>query len=343
MLEFADLAGENFFDPIEWFRAADTNLDARVDANELAAATDDTRQHLVSSTLSAFDDDDDDKLSLREYRLSMHANVNYPWETQPVDSDRDGRLSYDEFVFCEVDLFQLQRRYYFHRLDRDGDGWLSLSEFEFKTQQPFSIYLRSPSSRATRVRFIRTINTRSAVGRAVSPDGTQILFHRCPPEGCSEGRIVVMSLEGQNVRELCDGVQPSWSADGKQFACAGQAEREGVWIMSADGRSGQRIADGSAPKWSPDGETIAYLHDNGVWVYDVGRAETRQIFRRQDHRYQDLGDDIAWSPRGERVAMLGNLGRDLGLGAHSGRCKPRRKTLGCAEFGTRLRRCAGEI
>ncbi len=113
--EYAHYAAQNFFDPVEWFRSADTNLDAVIDAEELAKATDESRQHLVGSTFSGFDGDHDEKLSLQEYRLSMHANVNYSWQVRPVDLDRDGWLSYDEFVFNEVDLFQLQRRYYFHR------------------------------------------------------------------------------------------------------------------------------------------------------------------------------------------------------------------------------------
>ena len=61
----------------------------------------------------------------------MHANVNYTWEAKLVDRDGDGWISYEEFAFNRVDLFQLQRRFYFHRLDRDGDQRLTVSEFEF--------------------------------------------------------------------------------------------------------------------------------------------------------------------------------------------------------------------
>ncbi len=305
--EYADPTGPNYFDPVEWFRGADSNLDAHLDADELADASDDTRRHLVSSTFAGFDYDDDGRLSLREYRLSMHANVNYPWQTRPVDRDRDGRLSYDEFVFHTVDLFQLQRRFYFHRLDRDGDGSLAPGEFDFITQQPISIRLQSVSSAECREVY-QSREYPDCGWPSVSPDARQVLFHRCPPSGCRDGRIVVMSMEGENVRELCDGIQPSWSADGKQFVCTRRSERDAIWIMNADGRSGQQVAVGRSAKWSPDGNLIAYLHDNGVWVFDVRLAKSRQIVRREDHRYQDLGDDIAWSPQNDRVAVLGNLG-----------------------------------
>jgi dipeptidyl aminopeptidase/acylaminoacyl peptidase len=304
-LEYAQPTAPNYFDPIEWFRGADKDLDACLGAEELAKACDPARQHLLSSTISGFDDDDDGKLSLREYRLSMLANVNYTWETQPVDLDRDGSLSYDEFVFHSVDLFQLQRRYYFHRLDRSADGRLSLNEFAFKTQSPCSIYLRSADARESRLVY-QGREYPQCGWPSVSPDGKQVLFHRCPPQDCDDGRIVVMDIDGQHLRDLCDGVQPSWSADGKQFVCARKSGGKGVWIISASALSGQRIADGWAPKWSPDGERIAYLNDNGVWVYDIRSRETREILFREDHPYQDLGDDIAWSPDGKQLALLGN-------------------------------------
>ncbi len=305
--EYAHYAAQNFFDPVEWFRSADVNLDALIDAEELARATDESRQHLVGSTLSAFDADNDEKLSIQEYRLSMHANVNYSWQVRPVDLDRDGWLTYDEFVFNEVDFFQLQRRYYFHRLDRDVDGRLSLAEFDFQTQRPFAIHLRSVGGNESR-RIYQDRDFPQCGWPSVSLDGKQILFHRCPPSGYSQARIVVMDFDGGNVRDLCDGMKPSWSPDPRRFVCARKANGDEVWIMNAETRTGQRVTDGSSPSWSPDGETIAYLHDNGVWLYDVRRGSSRQVLHREDHRYQDLGDGIAWSPDSKRVVLVANLG-----------------------------------
>ena len=83
--------------------------------------------------------------------------------------------------------------------------------------------------------------------------------------------------------------------------------------MNVETRTGQRITDGSSPKWSPDGETVAYLQDNGVWLYDVRRGNTRQILHREDHRYQDLGDSIAWSPDSKRVVLVANIGESSEL------------------------------
>ena len=194
--EYAHYASKNFFDPIEWFRDSDRDLDAKLDANELALATSDTKKHLVGSTFSGFDENRDSKLSLKEYRLSMHANVNYAWERRPIDKDRDGRLSYDEFAFSDIDIFQLQRRYYFHRLDRDADGWLSLAEFDFQTQRPFAIHARSMDGEESRVLY-EDREFPQCGWPCVSHDGAKVLFHRCPPAGYSKGQIVVMDRDGR--------------------------------------------------------------------------------------------------------------------------------------------------
>lgn len=326
--EFAHPASANYFDPIEWFRRADTDLDAMLDADELAAASDRSRRHLVASTLAAFDDDDNGKLSLQEYRLSMHANVNYSWHALPLDLDRDGRLSYGEFVFNNVDLFQLQRRYFFHRLDRDGDGRLSSTEFDFRKQTADTIQLRSATGSDSR-RLYQDDRYPHAGWPSVSPNGLKILFQRGGSGDGVDGRIAVIGMDGRGLRELCDGSHPSWSADGQRFACTRRVDGEEIWIISADGYSGQPIADGRAPAWSPDGESIAYLHDNGLWIYDVRRGQTREIFRREDHRYRDLGDDLAWSPDSGRLALLGNRDESAELvifeaaAAAAGQPKPR--------------------
>ena len=304
--EYSHPLSPTFFDPIEWFRAADTDLDARLNDDELNAAVESGRQHLVVSTMRCFDDDNDRELSLSEYRSSMLGNYNYPWDHRPLDQDRDGRLSYFEFVFDEVDLFQLQRWYYFHRLDLDRDGGLSLDEFDFRPLAPLSI--RAYSSDSDESKLIYQDDANPDCGwPSVSPDGTQVLLQACPPGGQLEGRIVSVSLEDNHARTICRGIQPSWSADGDSFVCERRSEGAGIWILDAGGLRGRRVGAGHGPKWSPDGESIAFLQDNGVSIFDVQSGEIRPILLREDHPYQDLGRDIAWSPDSRRLAVLGNF------------------------------------
>ena len=298
---------ENYFDPVEWFRDADLNLNGFLDLNELTKATNSERQHLLSSTLEAFDRNRDQQLTLREFRLSMLANYNYPWAKRPADVNRDGVLSYDEFVFHSTDLFQLQRRYYFHRLDRNGDQRLSTSEFAFVEAKPNAIRLNSLDG-VTR-RLVYQDADFPVLGLPdPSPEGNRLLFHRTSKDPAVGSRIVLADLAGDVVSELCSGRQPSWSPDGSQFVCA-RSVGEGVqgkqiWVMTADGRGGRSIGKGTAPRWSPDGKSIAFLRDNGILLYDTVGGGTKPLLVREGHRYTTLGDGIAWSPAGDRLALL---------------------------------------
>jgi hypothetical protein len=49
------------------------------------------------------------------------------------------------------------------------------------------------------------------------------------------------------------------------------------------------------------------LRDNGISIFDVATSEVHEILLREDHPYQDLGNDIAWSPDSRHLALLGNF------------------------------------
>lgn len=86
-----------------------------------------------------FDTDYDAVLTLNEYRISPLGNRNYPWQDRLVDESGDGQISYGEYTFDAVDLFRLQRRLYFHRMDLDFDGAL--------VNQRMFVYLHSSHHR----------------------------------------------------------------------------------------------------------------------------------------------------------------------------------------------------
>ncbi len=133
--EIADPEHGFLRDVIAEFRELDGDLDARVSASELQTldrGEGKWSKELASHNVVAFDDDGDGSLSLQEFRLSMFGNPNYPWYLQPEDIDQDGVLTFEEFDFGSLDLFQLQRRLYFHRFDRDRNGQLSADEFSFR-------------------------------------------------------------------------------------------------------------------------------------------------------------------------------------------------------------------
>ena len=145
--------------------------------------------------------------------------MNYPWSKRPVDLNRDGVLAYDEFIFHKTDLFQLQRRLYFHRLDRNRDRRLTLDEFDFNEAKPNAIRMESNVGKSGTV--IYQDEEFPVLGLPdVSPDGTRMLFHRISNDPKVGSQVVLSDLKGEVITELCSGKQPSWSADGSQFVCA---------------------------------------------------------------------------------------------------------------------------
>lgn len=305
--EFAHPSGPNWVDPVVWFRDSDENLDAMIDRAEMESATIGRRRNLIDSSFQGFDEDHDGKLSLLEYRLSMHGNVNYSWDALPQDQDRDGRLSFEEFEFNRADRFQLQRRYYFHRLDVDHDGLLSDGEFTFRHLGVYSMAMISVDG--TETKELYRADSGSFDAPEASPDGTRVLFHRTPTDDVNDSRIVQLDLETTAATELCQGRQPSWSDDGTRFACTrNDSDREatsGIWIISTDGETQQRIADGWGAKWSPDGKTIAYLFNNGIWAYDVPSQSSRKVIDSGDHSYQSFWWNMSWSPDSRQIVLRG--------------------------------------
>ena len=300
-------AGEpNVCDPIEDFRKADTNFDGGLDIVELRAATPKPRAYLIRSNVAAFDENGDGKLSLSEYRVSMLGNYNCLWENMPKDQDRDQRLSFAEFKFDTRNLFQLQRRLYFHELDRDGDNQLSPEEFEFRMHKIFSLHRISVNGEDSREIF-RDEDLPMLSSPDVSRDGRWILFDGTPPEGANKSQILLMGSEGQDARDVCDGLMPSWSPGGNQFACSRYEGGSGVWIMNLNGTAELRIDDGWAATWSPDGKSIAYTNDNSIRVYDVEKEESRVVMAKGTHPYLYIFWNMCWSPDSRQLAFKGKL------------------------------------
>ncbi len=197
---------------------------------ELIESTPISRQRLIQSNLAAFDEDSDRQLSLTEFRLSMLGNFNYPWESLPQDEDHDDALSFEEFTFHPRDLFQLQKRYYFHRLDRNGDNRLTLDEFEFEQQKSYGLYRISRGGEEVD-EIYRSERFPTIGSPSVSNDGRSVLCHVISPQGEHKALIMVMSADGGETREICNGLMPSWSPSGSRFACSRYEGGAGVWIM----------------------------------------------------------------------------------------------------------------
>ena len=326
LAEFANQSGPYLRKPADLFAKADANADQLLSQAELREAVGSPRKHLVASNIRAFDDDGDQQLSLAEYRVSMLANFNYPWEMRPKDIDRDGLLSYKEFKFHTRDLFQLQRRYYFHRLDRDGSKMLDSSEFDFEPYKLHSLYRVSVNGEHSE-EIYRNEEFPVVSSPSISPDGSWVLFDASPPERSNLTQIMLMKTNGEDVRDVCKGQMPSWSGTGGRFVCCRYEQGASIWIMNTNGTVHKRIDDGWAAQWSPDGKTIAYTNDNSIRLYDVLSGEISTVLAKGEHPYQYIYWNMCWSPDSRQLAFKGKTEthQEIGILSITGPAKVRKR------------------
>ena len=156
---------------------------------------------------------------------------------------------------------------------------------------------------------------RSALAPAWSPQGDRIasgvgrFFQGL--EGPSTADIVVMSVDGKDIRNLTDGSAnygfPSWSPDGRQlvFRLAGK-ERNGLVIVDVATGAVKTLTAGVAhdnfPSWSPKGDRIAFTSDrDGDYEIYTIRPDGTDLRRLTSSPGNDAHN--SWSPDGEWIVF----------------------------------------
>ena len=123
----------------------------------------------------------------------------------------------------------------------------------------------------------------------------------------------MIDADGSNVRQLREGISPSWSPNGKKIAFAGASEGPGtdIFVMDPDGTNVRRLTRTPGqideyPAWSPDSRRIVYASTQGVayasesralWVMNADGSRKRQLTRGSGDMYP------AWSPNGRTIAF----------------------------------------
>ncbi len=301
--ELSDPIHGIYFDPIIWFRLADKNLDGFLDLLELLEGHSTSPSRLRRMIFRAFDDNHDSVLSLTEYLVCPLANRNFSWQGALLDLDGDEVLSYGEFDFDQSDFFQLQRRYYFHRLDLDSNGVLSSNEYSFSMPRSAALAIAVSPYEEMSIAW-RDPSVSDVGGLSLHPNRSKLLFHSAKRGQTKEWNILQYSLPKQESKVICAGRSPCWSPEGDRFVCERSDPGSSIWLMNADGLSGRKISKGHSPCWSPDGGYIAFLRDHGVWIYDCKDEESVALFRREDHRHRDVGNQLLWSPGGRALAFV---------------------------------------
>ncbi|MCA8997579.1 MAG: PD40 domain-containing protein [Planctomycetaceae bacterium] len=313
MQEYANPGWISYEDVVGKFLNHDTNYDGKLSSEELATFSPENRVKHLPYTIPQFDDDGDNFLSLAEFQFTMFANRICWWEKNFVDSNRDGTLSFDEFT-VDATPIDLIRRLYFHRLDGDGDGKLSDTEFEFSRKPSDEFHLIPLDGSAFQI--LHSDDEYVFCGSPdQSPDGKTILCDgRRGGESLSSQQILRIDLEGdKKPTPILEGMMPVWSPDGKQFCCSRNRPESGIWLADADGSNERKISDGWGAQWSPDGQWIAFTDDGGVWLYEVKTEKKKEVLTKAANPYQYIYYNAAWSPDSRRLCFKGtkNVGAEI--------------------------------
>jgi Tol biopolymer transport system component len=85
-----------------------------------------------------------------------------------------------------------------------------------------------------------------------------------------------------------------------------------VYVSKADGTSARRIVRGFSPTWSPDGSRLAY-GDLGNPSGDPYQIEVIDLKSRRTQLVATYAEYPSWSPRGDQIAYIDDLGEHRSL------------------------------
>ncbi|WP_194242444.1 CREC-EF hand family protein [Gimesia benthica] len=125
----------HWIDPVGTFLAADKDLDGHLNREELLLGTPSWQLEVTKYLFPGCDTDGDKRLSFREYRKTPFANLALPWQFLRTDRDQDGYLSSSEFQWDKGLFAAALAIEYFQRFDINQNGKLELKEFPFNTSQ----------------------------------------------------------------------------------------------------------------------------------------------------------------------------------------------------------------
>jgi Tol biopolymer transport system component len=125
----------------------------------------------------------------------------------------------------------------------------------------------------------------------------------------SQGEVVKIPIGGGEPSPLTEGINGSWSPDGRQLAFASdRGGRTRVWVSDADGRNAREIGDAELyqPRvaWLPDGRLAWQTTDvRNYRIHDLATG-------REEYLIAD--PSVGWvfdpqfSPKGDQVAVAWN-------------------------------------
>ena len=144
---------------------------------------------------------------------------------------------------------------------------------------------------------------------SVSPDGKRLLFEAFG-DRFAESEMVVVDLDGSNLKDLGKGLMPNWSPDGMMITATLQtANPFGVWLLKSDGTREKQIAVGWGAQWSPDGKKIVFVDKSVksavIKVYDIETQRISEVMPAENNPYHQVMWTASWSPDSTQICFKG--------------------------------------
>ena len=301
--EWCTVPGRSLEDPVLDFLRFDTDFDGFVNQEELLKGVPEWKLPLARFMFPAFDASKDGKLSLIEFRQTIPENMVAHWYNPLNDADVDEVISLSEFQFdrCTCSLL---RRLYFSRLDLNGNGSLEPSEFPFRIKQHDVFFTLSADG--TGWEKLYEFKDHHACGSAtVSPDGTTIAFDSWIGANQGGSALYTMDITGSEPKQICQGMMPSWSADGESLAYSHTSQGFGLWLISLDGKDREGLSNGWGAQLSPDGKRVAFTVGADLHSMEIATGDTKILLEGNDNPYQSIYWNSTWSPDGQRLCFKG--------------------------------------
>ena len=163
-----------------------------------------------------------------------------------------------------------------------------------------------------------------------SPDGSKLAFNRKSQvywrkgyRGATQSDVTVMNVASGRFTDLTDfngmDTWPMWGRDGFiYFVSDKDGNATNLYRVADKGGAAERVTtfttgDVRWPAISADGKTVAFEHDFGLWLYDVGSKQARKVPLKinaelqenltESRVYRSEADDYSLAPSGRRIAF----------------------------------------
>ena len=81
------------------------------------------------------------------------------------------------------------------------------------------------------------------------------------------GAFYTINADGTGLKRIANGIDPTWSPDGKEIAYVSWVDPRGLWVINSDGTNAHQLFSWNEtryPSWSPDGQEIVFSRSNGT-------------------------------------------------------------------------------